>query len=341
MKARYSIYFLILLLVAACFDSDRPALQTSSSGAPGEVLLVMNEQLWNEEPGEAVRAILNVPYEGLPQDEPYYDILQINHRGFGKTFKTHRNIILTKIGPDQQEPKILINRDTWSKPQLLITILAPDEDAFIELVSSNGNKILTLLSGTEQKRLMKLYKNTRNEKLRQELEDDYSISLNVPGGYTMDVKKKDFIWISQEYRDIIQGILIYFYDYTDDETFTRDYLVEKRNRFLKEYVSGEVEGSYMTTEALYPPIFSEYKLNNDKYTAEIRGLWKMVNGIAMGGPFVSISQLDEKNNRVVTIEGFVFAPAHKKRELLKQVEAIILSLKILDKDSTAGQKTNG
>ncbi|MBA7543170.1 hypothetical protein ES705_35500 [subsurface metagenome] len=60
----------------------------------------------------------------------------------------------------------------------------------------------------------------------------------------------------------------------------------------------------------------------------------MQDGLAMGGPFVSISQLDETRNRVVTIEGFVFAPAHEKRDLLRQVEAKILSLEIHEANKT-------
>jgi len=91
----------------------------------------------------------------------------------------------------------------------------------------------------------------------------------------MEIDSTDFIWLSCEYRDIIQGIFIYHYNYIDTNTFTRDFLVEKRNQFLKKYVAGEIEGSFMTTEPLYPPVFNEYELRGDIYTAELRGLWRM------------------------------------------------------------------
>jgi hypothetical protein len=155
------------------------------------------------------------------------------------------------------------------------------------------------------------------------------MKLYVPKGYKTDVDTKDFMWLAHEYRDIIQGVLIYTYDYTDENTFTRDYLVEKRNAVLKRNVPGEIEGSYMTTELLFPPIMNEFNLN-EKYTIEIQGLWKMQDGYAMGGPFISLIQLDEKRNKIITVEGFVFAPAHKKRELIRQVEAILYSMEILE-----------
>ena len=55
----------------------------------------------------------------------------------------------------------------------------------------------------------------------------------------------------------------------------------------------------------------------------------MENGF-MGGPFVSLTTLDKKRNRVVTIEGYVFAPKFKKRDYIKEVEAIIYSTKFLE-----------
>ena len=167
---------------------------------------------------------------------------------------------------------------------------------------------------------------TVTDRLKKELD----IILTIPKGYIIDVMEKDFVWLSQEYRDIIQGIFIYTYPYTDEETFTRDYLVAKRNYFLKKYVPGEIEGSYMTTEPLFPPLFRVFTLKDGRYTAELRGLWRMQDGLAMGGPFVSITQLDQRRNRIVTVEGFVFAPGNKKRDLLQQVEAIIYTLDFTD-----------
>ena len=67
---------------------------------------------------------------------------------------------------------------------------------------------------------------------------------------------------------------------------------------------------------------------NKSYCAEVRGLWKMKNGGAMGGPFVSHTRLDEINHRMITIEGFVFAPGTKKRNPMRQLEAIIYSAKL-------------
>jgi hypothetical protein len=120
--------------------------------------------------------------------------------------------------------------------------------------------------------------------------------------------------------------MIYYYNYTDTNTFTLDFLVDKRNQIVKKYIPGPNPNSYMATEDLLPPVMKEFK-QEGKYFAELRGLWKLENG-SMGGPFVSISTVDELRNRVITVEGFVFAAGLEKREFLRQVESILYTLKI-------------
>jgi len=48
----------------------------------------------------------------------------------------------------------------------------------------------------------------------------------------------------------------------------------------------------------------------------------------MGGPFVSYSQVDSANNRVIVAEGFVYAPEKKKRPFIRQLEAAIQTLEM-------------
>ena len=134
-------------------------------------------------------------------------------------------------------------------------------------------------------------------------------------------------------HDVQQGILVYDYPYVDDSTFTRKFLLAKRDSVLKKYMPGPSEGSYMTTEYFYEPEYKEINLDGD-YAVEIRGLFKMENAF-MGGPFVSITRYDRVRGRIVTAEGFVFAPKFDKREYLREVEAVVKSLSFVESDSTA------
>ena len=84
----------------------------------------------------------------------------------------------------------------------------------------------------------------------------------------------------------------------------------------------------MSIESEAPVYFREYTKDN-RYYAELRGLWKLENGF-MGGPFISITTLDESRNRVVTAEGFVFAPGKAKRNYLRELEAILQTFKVVE-----------
>ena len=60
---------------------------------------------------------------------------------------------------------------------------------------------------------------------------------------------------------------------------------------------------------------------------EMRGLWYMEND-CMGGPFVSHSRVDTETNRVIVVEGFVYAPEKMKRGLIRRLEGSLYTLQL-------------
>jgi hypothetical protein len=99
-----------------------------------------------------------------------------------------------------------------------------------------------------------------------------------------------------------------------------------RDSLCKAYVPGQFDGTYMTTEYRLPPSIEPTELAG-RFGLETRGLWR-VEGDFMGGPFLSYTLFDEENERIVTLEGFVYAPDMDKRRLLFELEAIMNSLKL-------------
>lgn len=333
---KYLVVLLFIVLgMVSCKQLNQEPAKQSPTGAPGDVLLVISERIWKSNPGDTLRSILASPVEALPQDEPRFDVVKINHDKFDHITKRHRNIVWVKVGSDQPESKILVQKNLWAKNQILLTLLAPDETALTGLLSENREKIVMLIVNKDLKTLAANFESAKDPEISKILRNNFKIDLAVPNEYVTGTNKPDFLWVSLEYRNIKQGILVYTYPYRDKNTFSRDFLVKKRNSVVKQNVQGEIEGSYMTTESLFPPIYSAFE-HNGHYTAEIRGLWRMQDGLIMGGPFVSLSQLDEKRNRIVTVEGFVYGPGEKKRDLMQQVEAIVYSLKIIDDAGSTG-----
>ena len=126
-----------------------------------------------------------------------------------------------------------------------------------------------------------------------------------------------------------RDLVVYSYPYTDENTFTQDYLNAKRDEVLGRVVSASVEGSYMGTEyKVMPPVVRNIVVQEDEHATEVRGLWKILDGEAMGGPYVSHTRLDQVNGRVVTAETFLYAAGQKKRTALRQAEAILYTLQL-------------
>jgi hypothetical protein len=82
----------------------------------------------------------------------------------------------------------------------------------------------------------------------------------------------------------------------------------------------------MATERRVDQVYN-VREHNGNYASEMRGLWRLLNDF-MGGPYISLAQLDIENQRVVVAFGYVYAPSKDKRNLLRQVEAMIYTLRL-------------
>jgi hypothetical protein len=335
---RKSISFFALLLSILIFFSCKPdesSLLPKISGAAGEVLLIIDNQRWDSPIGEKFTEILTQAQPALPQPEPVFNLMHTSPAGFTNIFRVHRNIIFARIGSEFQEPKITVQTDQWATPQLVINIEAPNEEECVSLLEESGDQIVDRINKGERDRLMDYFKSYQVAAIYKKLKDKHDLTLSIPKGYEIAEDTTDFVWITTESAQpgesgyafySQQSILIYYYNYTDTNTFTLDFLVNKRNEIVKKHIPGPNPNSYMATEDLLPPIMKEFT-EDGRYFAEVRGLWKLENG-AMGGPFVSLSTVDELRNRVITVEGFVFAAGLEKREFLRQVESILYTLHI-------------
>jgi len=318
---------LISMMFASCVtDADRQPIKPNPTGKAGEIIVVINDSKWNTEIGDTIFYTLSYPFPILPQDEPFFDVVQIPHSAFQSIFKTHRNIIFINIGIEHQETKITKTQSKWSKYQLVYNFYAPNDSAMITLWGNNFETVKKDFFNADLLRFQAAYKPYQNLDVITKVKDMYGIDIQIPTEFNSDELKDDFYWVTKETNTTTQGIFIYTYPYTDTNTFTTDYLVAKRDENLKKYVPGPNPNTYMQTEKRVP-IYSEEMMLNGNYAYVLRGLWYTENYL-MGGPFVNISVLDETNNRIITIEAYVYAGKLDKKFYLWQTEAIVRTMKI-------------
>ena len=100
---------------------------------------------------------------------------------------------------------------------------------------------------------------------------------------------------------------VYSVPYTDQNIFTLEGAVAVRDSVMGANIEGSDSTQHMETNRNV--VLPEYKALNvgGHYVGELRGMWRMRNGL-MAGPFICHIRLDEVNKRVVLAEGFCYAP---------------------------------
>ncbi len=321
---------LVLALLSCDITSQQGGaagkIMPNITGGAGEVLVVMDDFNWQNSAGDLLQDVLKEELAGLPQSEPLFDVIQVTAASFDGIYKFHRTIILTTI-ESGQEPRVRFRENVWAKPQIMVQLEAPTGSALKELIAENEGRIQGFLLQYDRKRLMDVYKDSKDPAIQKEIADHHQIRLAIPRGYNMDFSKDDYTSVSIEAPDLSQVIQVFDYPATGPEDLTTEKLIRARNEFTRKYVEGPRDNSYMKIAELFKPIAFDLSINQ-KEVVEIRGLWELENGY-MGGPFISHSVYDDKRNRIVTVDGYLYHPNQKKRVKLKQLEAIIYSMEII------------
>ncbi|MDA3929146.1 MAG: DUF4837 family protein [Prolixibacteraceae bacterium] len=328
MKKTFIYSLFLLFVISACSSRNQTSMMKSVTGKAGELVIVIPAKTWKRDAGKSIWDLLAQPQAGLPQGESLFDVINIPEEAFGDIFKTSRNIVITKINSSVEKPTITFQKDVYAYTQAMLSISVKNEKQFVEIVNKNADKILSFFIKAERDRLVLNYSKYTDKALRTKVENKFGVSITIPPGFRVAEQSEDFMWIRNEMQDLSQGVLIYSYPYVNDSTFTSKYLVAKRNVFLKKYVPGPIEGSYMTTETDLPILFNVMKKDGN-YAAELRGLWRVENDF-MGGPFVSLTMLDLLKKRVLTFDAYVYAPKLDKRNYIRQVEAMIYSAEFMN-----------
>src|SRR4030066_1341803 len=215
----------------------------------------------------------------------------------------------------------------YAEPQKIITITGKDKEALILEIQKNAK---ALISGFKTADLLtvqrSIYKNYWDP-TKMETFTKNGYSMKIPKTFSKVDDTGDFVW----YRMRLDGgNSMELFSYTvpiqsiDDENGNN--LVAIRDTIGKRHIPGQIEGSYMITEAAYTPHIFEVKIDGKK-ALEAKGKWE-VKGVYMAGPFLSYSIIDKAKNRLVVGEGLTYAPSMNKRDYMFELEAIMKTIKI-------------
>jgi len=324
-------YFLFFAVTAFILSCDKKTDKNSnlkilpdSNGRISTLNVVVDNNLWEGAVGNAIRDSLAKPTEGLPQDEPVFNISHLPPKTFSGFTTKGRNILIAQLGDENQ---FSMQENVYAKPQKVVFVVGKTESDLIHLIRQNSDKIIdNFKSGDVIETIRRINKSLLSDK---SLKDSLGIYLPLPTAYRYATKTKSFFWIRKTIQEGHMNIVTYELPYRDfsNEQDVLNFVIKTRDSIGKERIPGPTDGSYLITEEAYSPFINKDMLDG-RTCWETKGTWE-VKGDFMAGPYVSYLIDDKTNKRLLVLEGFVFAPSALKRDNVFELESILRSVKFL------------
>jgi hypothetical protein len=316
------------ILTGSCKPQDGKGDFNNAGGKPYEIVVSADQQLWNGEAGDTLRAILLEPVPMFNQVEPHFDLSRVNPGALKDLILRHRNILIVQVGPQFGEPSSVARYDVYARPQLIVTLTAPDDNSMVRYLSDNRRELLQLFEITERDRAVENNRRYGEKGIDKEIRTLFGIEMNIPRGFSVKGRSgDDFLWVGNDVRTATQGLVLYSYPYAGAEDFQKEHLIARRNEFTGR-IPGPSEGSFMATEDYIEPEV-EYIRIDGRLWARTSGFWYVENDY-MGGPFVNYATVDRASGRVLAADCFVYSPKDPKRNLMRQLEHIVYTVKFPD-----------
>lgn len=342
MNWKYLRLFLAICFVfmLACCKDGKSNRLPESIGQPYEVVL-------EGDTNHIVTAILQESVPDMPQPEPMFNIIQVRKGKLTSLYQTVRNRVVVDVDKRNRDFEVKISKDVNAAPQVIIRIKAQT----VEQLKSrlDGKKLRQILDESELKHLASVIR--QNVEKQKEVKRLFSIDMRIPLDMDASKKAKDFVWYSNNTNSGMKNLLIFKINSSEETPSarenhsSRENLSASGNLSSKETSSGTEEypsNGISLSLADKVQIDSVLQKNMLGETDEIymviprlgeRGLWEM-EGDAMGGPYVMKIIRRQKNgkisgrkNEIIVVIGFVYAPEMKKRNLIKQLEAVLTTIR--------------
>lgn len=322
-KLSYLLTLLLLVtLMTGCkaFHTLMDSKLKAAQGAPYELIVVCNQQLWESELGDTLRSVLLAPIPYLNEREPLFNVMQFPESGFKGTVVDYRNILKVLVDPSLAAASAGVQYDVTASPQVVVTLQGPTREALTQYVAEHRAELVQTFEGAERDRSIAFANKFNQTESGKLVREKFGVEMKIPKGYILAQQSDDFLWFRYEFPAASQGFMLYSYPYEGKQSLSEEALLAARNRFAAR-IPGPSDGSYMTTSKVFTPRYRFFRLEGRAWV-EMRGFWD-VEGDFMGGPFVSYTTVDTATDRVFTLDCYVYSPKLPKRNYMREVEHLL------------------
>ena len=363
-----SIFLILstVFVIFSCEINQKKIIENSSflpraSGENREMIIVMDSSKFQNQIGRSLVNIYGSFVQSLPQPESKFDLRYIRPRKFNNILRHAKNIIMAftlegksldseilrknfnaeSLEKIKNDPSFFyfIRRDQYAKGQVILYLFSRTDEELNNKIIENGNVLTKLFEDEVIKRVNNEIFNKMENNISDKILDDHKINLNIPYGYdlakNLSKENENFFWIRQLEPDFEKNIFVYYEDFREKqledfyEVFNQNPpdIKKVRNIITRKFLKDSEKSSvYMTIQDIFP--IDSRIINFKGFSAvESKGLWKL-SDISAGGPFHSLILYDPVAERVYYIEGYVYAPGLKKRDLMQEIFSILWTFEI-------------
>lgn len=323
----------LLLTMTGCQKNLQKALMPDASGTPYDLYLVLDEGLRQTSLYDSLISVFEAPMECTPNGDEYFRVRNLTPENFtSSVIRIVANVVTVDLDiQNAQEPVITMERDRYAKGQVIVKMHAKNAESLAEYLPQVAQGLRRVFVNNELNRHARILAEEHQPKQMDRLAQMQQVQLYIPRAMNGTCKaaqdSTSFFWVTDGFERKTSYLVVYSVPYTDQNIFTLEGAVAVRDSIMGRNITGVGENEHMITNRKV--IFPEYRAINvgGKYVGELKGLWRMENGL-MAGPFICHIKLDEMNKRVVFAEGFVYAPNDGKRLLIRNLESVLYTLKL-------------
>ena len=324
-----AVMTLVVMLQGCGTEPSNRKKTIASKGLPYELLIIVDEPVWNSSLRDSINAVFEGAVPGLGQPEPLFRTMRLYPRHYSQRYSTMRNIVEIRVDSTEVEPRVSVAHDAQAKPQLYVRITAPTPQALAVLLREQGGQVADLFVESELAYAAAMLRGKHSTRVDKAMETTLGRGVCVPVELERLKQGEDFVWAATNTADRDLNFMAYAIPLQADTAMQGSTWIQLRDSALQRNVPGDKPGRWMTTARVdgVPLVQTRsLRLAHGRQVYEMRGLWEMHRG-TMGGPFVSLAYPDSAAGRMLVVEGFVFAPNANKRDMIRRLEAALRTLR--------------
>lgn len=352
------IIIMICLGMSSCTDEARKRLEPTpiAVGSLNQLAIIADQEIWESAIGDSINYYFGSAFPILPTPESLFDLKHftpddLEAERTRKELKAY--LIVADISDEQSSTTAMVmrdlgsektnrarqdtsfhtsmGRDRWAKDQVLVYLFANGKRDLTRQVVSRFPAIAKVIQEQYRRQIdATVYLGGENLPLMNQISEKFGFDLKMPKEYRTVTEDENTLWLMRENELVVSNILIHRLPYKSQDQFKKENIIALQDTLGKNLpVSSTVEGSYLQSNPVDLPVFTQSMRLGGAYAVEARGIWEM-EGDYLGGPFLAYLILNESKSELIFIDAFVLAPGERKRNPMLYLEHIISSITFKD-----------